>query len=150
MRHLRVDYTGIQDTSHSTSIGDDEPVFIVRAKDRFASQAVRVWAAYVLAGGGDPTMVARVQEWADEMDAYRREHFNGGKTPDVPQGMLLPSSKPQAPEMRFCPHCGVEMSTAPHNEDCEYAAVLARAALERVQLASEPMGIEQSPGMRRI
>lgn len=117
MKHLRQDYQGIQDTTNQTSIGQDEPIFLIRAKDVIGSQAVRVWAAYALHAGGDPAMCARVQEWADEMDAYRREHFGGGKVPDVPVGMLLPSTRQQVPFPRFCGHCGTPLGEL-HRDGC--------------------------------
>jgi hypothetical protein len=89
MKHLRTDWQGIQDTTGETSIGDDEPVFIVRAKDPCAPATVRAWAAQAHAAGSDLNLCVRVLQWADEMEAYAREHFAGQQhAPDAPE--LLP------------------------------------------------------------
>lgn len=86
MRHLRSDYDPIQDPSGK--IGADEPVFLLRAKDLIAPEIVQEWALSAEDAGADPAMCKRVQEWADEMRAWQREHANGGKVPDVPEGAL--------------------------------------------------------------
>jgi hypothetical protein len=123
MKHLRLDYQGIQDTAGSTSIGEDELVFMVRSKDRNASQTARVWAAYTLRDGGDPAMCARVQEWADEMDEQRATMFHGGKVADVPRDMLLPSNRIPVPVPIFCPHCGRRFADG-HTDDCAHVLYL--------------------------
>lgn len=84
-------------------IPDDEPVFILRAQDRFASTLVREWAAMLervarkellddeapMGQGGTPeydaafALVEQVRRFAIEMDAYADEH--GRKTPDTPR-----------------------------------------------------------------
>lgn len=58
----------------------DEPVFLLRAQDQFASVAVRHWADQVEAGGGSPEIVAEARAHADKMDAWPTK-----KVPDLPR-----------------------------------------------------------------
>lgn len=93
MWHLRSDWDGIQDTRKDTdfphsSIHEDEPVFLLRAKDPASSQAVAYWAGLVDAGGGDPELVYRVRGWANRMTAWRQENYPEPKVADVPDGAL--------------------------------------------------------------
>lgn len=83
MRHLRKDYDTIQPQPGETSIGVDEPVFVLRAKDPSAPVAVREWARHVHNSGGDPTLVARVVAWADEMEAWRKQNHPDRTVADV-------------------------------------------------------------------
>lgn len=69
-------------------IPDDEPVFLLRAKDITAPAVVRVWAMMAEMMGADWQLVSRVNRFADEMQEYANEHYSGGKTPDVPGDML--------------------------------------------------------------
>ncbi|HVL39909.1 MAG TPA: hypothetical protein VM328_11015 [Fimbriimonadaceae bacterium] len=84
-------------------IPEDEPVFLLRAKDRFAPLLVRRWAEYLYEYGphatieqlGHPAMwcdtcatIKRAREWADEMERYADERYGGGKVPDVPLDFL--------------------------------------------------------------
>lgn len=93
MKHLRSDWDGIQDIHQSTSfpsssIQDDEPVFLLRAKDPAAAIAVDMWADLVEDQGGDPALVRRVRQWALEMTEWRQYHYPAPKVADVPEGML--------------------------------------------------------------
>ena len=85
MLHARKDYNRIQDPENK--IGEDEPVFIVRAQDMFAIKAMQAWADAVLFEGGlnnDPRLkamaglvyehIARTIEWQNK---------NGYKIPDL-------------------------------------------------------------------
>lgn len=45
-----------------------EPVFTLRAQDRFAANTVRIWAGWVLAD--NPDMAAEARRIADAMDAW--------------------------------------------------------------------------------
>lgn len=112
MRHLRLDYEAIQPwptkrdhfvrvdgrvaedrigTHGDPIIPDDEPVFILRAKDLAGPETVRLWAQEASDCGADRGLCARVAEWADEMEAWAMA--NGGqKIPDVPPGLLRPWS----------------------------------------------------------
>lgn len=48
----------------------DEPVFVLRARDPLAAQAVRLWAA-MAAGVHEPEKCASALDIAVEMDAWR-------------------------------------------------------------------------------
>jgi hypothetical protein len=60
----------------------DEPVFVLRAQDRFAADVVRHWANLVgSASEGSNPKVFEAQLHADIMETWRIEH-GGGKVPD--------------------------------------------------------------------
>lgn len=112
MQHLRKDYDAIQpwpvkrphiakingitreheltddhlDDDLQPIIPDDEPVFLLRARDISAPIIVRFWAEVNRNIGTDPLLCERVREWADTMSQYGREH--GSHLPDTPEGML--------------------------------------------------------------
>lgn len=93
MKHLRSDYDGIQPwpvkRPHvEKDIPDDEPVFLIRAKDPTAPQVVTFWADLAAAYGADPELCERVRQWATAMSAYRMEHYPLKEFPDVPDGAL--------------------------------------------------------------
>jgi len=79
MLHARDDYNRIQDPAGR--IGDDEPVFLLRAKDKAAPAALRCWADLHKAGGGDPLMSRKAYEHADLMEDWQAA--NGCKTADL-------------------------------------------------------------------
>jgi hypothetical protein len=79
MRHAREDYNRIQDPEEK--IGKDEPVFLLRAQDKFAPVVVRMWAELVEASG-DRDLADVAFEHACEMDEW--QIANGSKTPDGP------------------------------------------------------------------
>lgn len=79
MKHAREDYNRIQDPENK--IGKDEPVFLLRAQDKFAPVVVRFWAELVEAAGNE-YMAAKAFEHACDMDDWQQ--VNGSKTPDVP------------------------------------------------------------------
>lgn len=81
MRHARRDYDGIQD--RSGKILEDEPVFILRARDVNGPELVVSWAQQALEDGADPELCRRVAQWAEYMAEWRAEH-GGGKVPDTP------------------------------------------------------------------
>jgi hypothetical protein len=87
MKHLRSDWDSIQPAPGETTIEDDEPVFLLRARDVVGADTVHDWAGRAYAAGADPAHCTRVHEWADEMEAWRQEH-GGGHVPDVPEGRL--------------------------------------------------------------
>lgn len=68
MRHAREDYNRIQDPSGLIPL--DEPVFILRGQDRFASDTVRYYATLVSNAGVDVELVRVVTDSADWMDAW--------------------------------------------------------------------------------
>lgn len=60
---------------------DDEPLFILCARDITASATVRKWAeTLALRSDAPKAKIAEAYELADRMDAWRRD--NGGKVPD--------------------------------------------------------------------
>jgi len=88
MLHARKDYQRIQDPAlenpdlipnGSTPIAADEPVFLLRAKDKTASQIVRAWAkAQLDYKDFDPEAVKLALDHADLMDQWPTK-----KTADV-------------------------------------------------------------------
>lgn len=90
MIHACEDYNRIQDPAvsdpsllgdGSTPIGEDKPVFLLRARDAFAPTLVRLWAASALQHG-----MAReaevAQAWAVRIEEWQAIH--GCKVPDLP------------------------------------------------------------------
>lgn len=73
-----------------TPIGDDEPVFLLRARDRYAPDTVRDWCArsYEQGNGVDERVRIAVQAVADAMEAYAAAH-GGAKVPDTPEYVAL-------------------------------------------------------------
>lgn len=94
MLHARPDYNRIQDPAlHEPSLlapgtapfAADEPVFLLRAKDRTAPRVLRAWAALQPAGS-QSTQLALQQ--AEAMERWQAEH--GSKYADLP-GEALPT-----------------------------------------------------------
>ncbi len=81
MIHAREDYNRIQDPAGK--IGEDEPVFLVRAQDKTAANMVRHYGQNLLDSGGDAEIAAMCFSHARKMDAWREKH-GGGKMPDLP------------------------------------------------------------------
>lgn len=82
MRHARPDYDRFQDPAHL--IPEDEPVFLIRAKDIVGADAVRAWADLAERAGAAPDIVAAARLHADNMTTWRILHDNGGQIPDMP------------------------------------------------------------------
>jgi len=61
-------------------IGDDEPVFVLRAKDRVAPLAVSTWAGMASLAGARPNKIRGAMEQADAMSQWQLK--NGDKIPD--------------------------------------------------------------------
>lgn len=80
MKHAREDYNRIQDPEGK--IGEDEPVFLVRAKDMLAPIAVRAWAQ-ACRNEGNKVMGDIASEWANKMEDWQNLH--GCKRPDLPK-----------------------------------------------------------------
>lgn len=58
--------------------GDDEPVFVLRAKDKAAPLAIRLWCHERVMLGlnkGDDEQIVEARECADQMDDYRKRVF---------------------------------------------------------------------------
>ena len=83
MRHSRPDYDRIQDPTGK--IGADEPVFLIRAKDRTAPAALRAYAAFAEDLGASHRLTGAVQRWAEEMERWQEAHPTETKVPDLPK-----------------------------------------------------------------
>lgn len=81
MLHARNDYDHIQDASGK--IGDNEPVFLLRAKDKCAPEAVEAWAAIAEAEGADAFIVATARQHAKTMRQWQ-DDTGIAKVPDMP------------------------------------------------------------------
>lgn len=114
MKHNREDYNRIQDPEGL--IASDEPVFLVRSKDKLCPTTTRVWALLYAMIHDESTeniddnlnqlvenlqdyvdqsctmsddtkaLVESVMRFADEMEAWQKE--NGSKKPDAPIDLL--------------------------------------------------------------
>jgi len=78
MIHAREDYNRIQDPAGK--IGEDEPVFLLRAKDKCAPDAVRKWAE-LCKETGNKHMAQIAYDWANRMEIWAGS--NGAKNPDM-------------------------------------------------------------------
>lgn len=94
---LRVLHPLVSDnvTSGRSTIPFDEPVFVLRAKDQTAPSVVRAWARLNQSSGpyradrhGASLICQAALAQADRMEDYAREHYNGGKEADAPEGTL--------------------------------------------------------------
>ena len=84
MKHARTDY---QDRiiDQLGEIPEDEPVFLLRAKDILAPEIVRSWAeAYAMHRDADAYVMQMAKEHADAMAQYAAEHYNRGQLPTIP------------------------------------------------------------------
>ena len=61
-------------------VADDEPIFVLRAKDRLASMAVREWAERAELSGSPEAKVQEALRCAEAMDEWAEK--NGDKVPD--------------------------------------------------------------------
>jgi len=85
MKHAREDYMRIQDPENK--IGEDEPVFLVRAKDRFSVKAMIAWSDAVRREALK-TNDAPLMEMADMVDDHieatiQWQEDNECRTPDL-------------------------------------------------------------------
>ena len=81
MKHARSDYNSIQDASGR--IPEDEPVFLIRARDIVGPGIVREHGFRAQRAGADATIVRAILAQADAMAKYAEA--NGGyKIPDMP------------------------------------------------------------------
>jgi hypothetical protein len=79
MQHARKDYQRIQDPAGL--IPEDEPVFLIRAKDKVGPMTVEQWANYAEAAGADSNIVAYARAHANSMRAYQA--MRGCQIPDM-------------------------------------------------------------------
>lgn len=71
MIHARADYNCIQDDpDRKGAIPENEPVFLIRAQDKFGAALVRLWADINAAHGGDPDLIRMALAHADKMQKW--------------------------------------------------------------------------------
>jgi len=80
MRHARDDWNG---KDMEQLIPGDEPVFLIRGKDKGAAVAVRAYAEIASEHGADPEMVRMCEDWAGHIEAWQEAHRT--QIPDVPE-----------------------------------------------------------------
>jgi hypothetical protein len=80
MKHARPDYNRIQDPENI--IPADEPVFLIRAKDKAGPAAVRDWAGRAFQEGADDKIINAALQHATLMEQWQKEH--GSQIPDMP------------------------------------------------------------------
>lgn len=95
MLHARRDYDRIQDpalhdssllSAGSSPIWEDEPVFLVRAKDAAFCDTVMAWMQSHLDAGGDPALHRAVAAHLERAVAWQQKH--GTKLADAPHEVL--------------------------------------------------------------
>ena len=79
MIHARKDYNRIQDPSGL--IPENEPVFLIRAKDKVGAHTVRMWAVFAKSAGASKAIIGAALDQAEKMEAWP-EH----QIPDMPEG----------------------------------------------------------------
>ena len=79
MIHARDDYNRIQDPEGK--IGEDEPVFLIRAQDRNAPLVVEYWAEMAELLGADQDIINLARQHAARMRQWQIKH--GDKIPDL-------------------------------------------------------------------
>ena len=80
MLHAREDYNRIQDPE--MKIGETEPVFLLRAKDKHAPATLDYWSDLVDASG-NKSLANKIRQWAEKM--RRWQECNTAKIPDDPE-----------------------------------------------------------------
>ena len=86
-------------TPDGSSIEDDEPVFIVRAKDPCFKGTVVRWSQLALMKGSDPQLIQRVRAFAEQGEQYAVEHgWRPGHAPDAPSLLPMPADYQTAAE----------------------------------------------------
>lgn len=93
MKHARPDYDRIQDPALQspdllgngcTPFGEDEPVFLIRARDKHFIPAMAAYLALLVSEERyDPPMVQTIAEHIERARKWQLE--NGTKTPDMPK-----------------------------------------------------------------
>jgi hypothetical protein len=64
------------------TIPDDEPVFILRGKDKLAIETVNDWLAKAVANGVNDAKIAAVQVHRNAMIQFAKEHHERMQIPD--------------------------------------------------------------------
>jgi hypothetical protein len=79
MRHARPDYNRIQDPHNL--IPEDEPVFLLRGKDKTAPDTVETWANLAEEAGASPNIINAARKQAQAMRDWQAKH--GNQIPDM-------------------------------------------------------------------
>lgn len=96
MKHARRDYESIQDLSGK--IPDDEPVFLLRSKDKLAPIMLAIYMDLARANGADERFIELCGLWGNTMKRYAEEHYNGGKVPDVDPAFFVTTPLTEYPQ----------------------------------------------------
>jgi len=83
MIHARQDYNRIQDPEGK--IGEDEPVFLLRATDNVAGHAVLAWAGLADAAGASKDIVKAALQHATRISEWQDANPDKVHVPDMPQ-----------------------------------------------------------------
>lgn len=75
--HGRSDY----DRKGGPDIADDEPVFVIRGRDRAGPSALRAYASEASRLGASPRLVLSVERHARAMEEFQSDR--GSKVPDL-------------------------------------------------------------------
>jgi hypothetical protein len=81
MKHAREDYNRIQDPENK--IGEDEPVFLLRAQDLTAPNTLEYWADANQLRGGDQTLIGMARRQANAMREWQNQPQNKRKLADL-------------------------------------------------------------------
>jgi len=92
MLTTRPDYEDI--TALLASLGKDEPVFILRARDPAFQSALQAWINRAGALGADDSILDRARQARRDADAWQQA--NGTKVPDLPYSLLTQEEKAEA------------------------------------------------------
>lgn len=110
MLHARPDYNRIQDPENK--IGEDEPVFLLRAQDTVAPEAVRYWASRTYAQGGSFDLTRRAMEQATLMETWQKE--NSSKVADITPEQSSPAEPSKSNLLK---HAERELRIAGYNPE---------------------------------
>lgn len=83
MIHARSDYDRIQDPEGI--IPEDEPVFLLRAKDDLFIPTVAHWLTLLELYNGDPTSINCIRGFIDKAIEWREKNNHLTKLPDMPR-----------------------------------------------------------------
>lgn len=112
MLHARPDYNRIQDPEKL--IGEDEPVFLLRAQDRLAPATLRYWASMTYKEGGTFGLMKRVLDHASLMETWQAK--NGSKVADItPEQLEEDTSLSSKSNLRA--HADRELRNVGYNPD---------------------------------
>ena len=81
MQHARDDYQVIQDPSGK--IGEDEPVFLIRAKDMCSVATLNFWASYAESQGANSDIVETAKRQSLAMIEWQGKNLDKIGVPDL-------------------------------------------------------------------